>query len=239
MTSERHNTNESHYQGYSFSYIKQSLRASAISRRYNNKCAAYTQPGANQRFPFLDISSGNFRISFYIINRSRVKMCSDNRTSEWRFSQWIFYDFGAQSHNRGIWAQKRDFFEWNSSFFLRDFPLVASDFSQRIALLCYPDIRYFLFFLPFSTSLFNFLRVTLEKNLYDMREKTSKLLCVFALLLLSDIKRGQIWEEEIKRFFLPPRAMLEKASLSAGEKTFTSWKQILERKCSGCMISVN
>jgi hypothetical protein len=111
-------------------------------------------------------------------------------------------------------------------FFVRDFPLVA--FPPRMSRSpCYPDIRYF-FFLPLST-LFNFLRETLVGSY----ERTCELLCVFALLLLNDINRGQIWGRRSQEIFLSLAPCWKSFSLSRRKLSLRNMK-ILERKC--CMI---
>lgn len=97
-----------------------------------------THTRSDQTFPFLDISSGNFRISFYIINRSRVKMCRRFFLNE--------YFLGCSAQSRRA-HHKREHF-WMKFLFFKIFHLLIQlFFFDVLDSPCYPDIWYF--FLPF------------------------------------------------------------------------------------------
>lgn len=112
-----------------------------------------TRTGASI-FPFLDISSGNFRISFYIITGAGWKCALwTSESSEEIFSMNFFLLFlltCAQVPVLGLheipitFAHKREIFEWNFC----DFPLVASLMLHRASLSMlsrYPILFLFTF----------------------------------------------------------------------------------------------
>lgn len=197
---------------------KSSHPCSRERRQQAEDTTTTTHTRSDQTFPFLDISSGNFRISFYIINRSRVKMCRRFFLNE------IFYDAIAQSRH----DIKESIFEWNSSF-SRDFPLVAFDVWMCSTLHAIPisGTSSYLFLISFEW---------LSRKLLTLREKLwSCYVCLLSYYLATSIVgRFGRWRRNQEIFL-----SLAPCWKSLRERKLSFRKKILERKCSGCMILVN
>lgn len=168
-------------------------------------------------FPFLDISSGNFRISFYIITGAgwNVLYVNIRKLRMRNFLNEIFSSFARLAQKRQCWDIMRFLSHSRTKErFLNEiyviFHLLLHWCYIALRSPCYPDIRYF----PLLT-FWHFKIIPFEVALERRTSKNPvELLCMFALLLLGNLYRGRMERRSQNSL----RAMLENFS---ERKTFT------------------